>query len=78
MGTISNISLAKYRKFLLATGCTCTGNSGGHEKWHKDGLTRPIIVQTHIDPVPAFILKNALRSLGISTQKFLEIIKTIK
>ncbi len=77
MGTISNISLAKYRKFLLAVGCTCAGISGGHEKWHKDGLTRPIIVQTHIDPVPAFILKNALRSLGISTQEFLEIMKTI-
>ena len=77
MGTISNISLAQYRKFLLAAGCACSGVNGGPEKWHKDGLTRPIIVQTHIDPVPAFILKNALRSLGISTQEFLNIVKTL-
>ena len=77
MGTITNISLAKYRKFLQFAGCECKGINSGHEKWHKAGLSRPIIVQTHIDSVPGFIVKNTLRNLGISTQEFLHIIKTL-
>lgn len=77
MGTITNISLAKYRKFLQFVGCEYKGINSGHEKWHKVGLTRPIIVQTHIDPVPGFIVKNTLRNLGISTQEFLNIIKIL-
>ena len=57
---LSNISLATIRAFLVAVGCEHVSTIGGHEKWHKDGLTRPIILQTHIDPVPEFIVKKHL------------------
>ncbi len=77
MGTKSNISLALFRKFLLAVGCECAGTHGGHEKWKREGLTRPIIVQTHIDPIPEFIVRNALRTLNISISDFLTIIKSL-
>ena len=77
MGTKSNISLALFRKFLLAVGCECVGTQGGHEKWKREGLTRPIIVQTHIDPVPEFIVRNALRTLNICISDFLTIIKSL-
>ena len=30
--------------------------------------------QTHIDPVPEFIIKNALRSLGITKNEFHDIL----
>lgn len=71
MGTKSNTSLTLFRKFLLSVGCECVGVNGGHEKWKRDGLTRPIIVQTHIDPIPEFIVRNALRTLNISMSDFL-------
>ncbi len=77
MGTKSNTSLALFRKFLLTTGCECVATNGGHEKWKREGLTRPIIVQTHIDPVPEFIVRNALRTLNISMSDFLTIIKSL-
>lgn len=77
MGTKSNISLALFRKFLLSIGCEYVGTKGGHEKWKRDGLTRPIIIQTHIDPIPEFIVRNALRSLNVSMSDFLTIIKSI-
>lgn len=77
MGTKSNTSLATFRKFLSAVGCECVSTNGGHEKWKRDGLTRPIIVQTHIDPVPEFIVRNALRTLNISTGDFLKIVKSL-
>ena len=67
---LSNISLATLRVFLSACGCEHVSTEGGHEKWRKVGLTRPIIIQTHIDPVPEFIVNNILRNLQMSKADF--------
>ncbi len=71
---LSNVSLADYREFLLKIGCNKVGTEGGHEKWTRRDLLRPIIVQTHVDPVPEFIIKNALRTLGLTKKDFFEIL----
>lgn len=71
---LSNVSLDDYREFLIKAGCKKIGTEGGHEKWSRKDLLRPIIVQTHIDPVPEFIIKNALRNLGVSKQDFFNIL----
>ena len=70
---LSNISLADIRVFLKAVGCEYISTEGGHEKWRKEGLTRPIIIQTHIDPVPEFIVKNILRNLQMTKENYFEI-----
>jgi hypothetical protein len=72
MGThkLSNISLNEYRQFLQNAGCTYYKTNGGHEHWRREGLLRPITFQTHIDPVPEFIIQNALRALGLSKKDF--------
>jgi len=44
-----------------------SGNSG-HEKWMGDHMTRPVIFQTHIDPIPEFIVRNNLRNMGLTSQ----------
>jgi hypothetical protein len=76
MGTqkLSNVSLSEYRRFLLKAGCSYYKTNGGHEHWRKEGLLRPITFQTHIDPVPEFIIRNALRSLGLNKQDFYELL----
>ncbi|MCM1517768.1 MAG: hypothetical protein NC117_03925 [Pseudoflavonifractor sp.] len=71
---LSNIPLADFRLFLRKAGCTSASISGGHEKWTKRGLLRPIIVQTHVDPVPEFIIKNTLRTLALSKDDFFRIL----
>ena len=70
---LSNISLTDIREFLKALGCEHISTEGGHEKWRKEGLTRPIIIQTHIDPVPEFIVKNILRNLQVTKESYFEI-----
>lgn len=44
---LSNISLADFRRYLFDMGCKRaeqgTKGRGGHEKWVKPGLLRPII-----------------------------------
>ncbi len=71
---LSNIPLKTFREFLFDNGCfrteTGTKGRGGHEKWEKEGLERPITLQTHIDPVPEHIVRNCLRDLGITRKQF--------
>lgn len=71
---LSNITLSDFRDFLRKAGCSDESIKGGHEKWTKPGLLRPIILQTHIDPVPEFIVLNTLRNLGLTRKDFFRIL----
>lgn len=71
---LSNVKLSDYREFPQKCNCKCVGVEGGHEKWVRADLLRPIIVQTHIEPVPEFIIKNALRNLGLTKKDFFKIL----
>jgi hypothetical protein len=77
MKKITNISLSNYRLFLELMGCFYLRSKGGHEHWHREDLARPLTFQTHIDPIPAFIIKQHLRYLKVSTQDFLTTIEKL-
>jgi hypothetical protein len=68
---LSNIPLSVFREFLFDMGCERVSVEGGHEKWRKEGCLRSVILQTHIDPVPEFIVRSNLRTLGL-TRKDIE------
>ncbi len=77
---LSNIPLDLFREFLFDQGCTRekksnTKGRGGHEKWNRADLLRPITLQTHIDPVPEMIVKSNLRTLGLSRKDLEEWLK---
>lgn len=61
-----NILLKHFRKFLEHHGMKCIRTRGGHEVWSGKNQRRPVIIQTHIDPVPVFVVKNALRNMGLT------------
>ena len=70
---LSNISLKDFRTFLKIQGLNLIKDSkgrGGHEKWSKSGMDRPVTIQTHIDPIPGFIVKQVLRHLKMSRKNF--------
>lgn len=71
---LSNISLKEFREFLFEMGCSRIENGttgrGGHELWTKQGLKRPITLQTHINPVPERVVRSNLNTLDISRKKF--------
>ena len=72
---LSNVPLKDFRKFLSNQGLNIIKDSkgrGGHEKWSKQNMERPITIQTHISPVPEFIVKQVLRYLNIDRNKFFE------
>jgi len=69
---LSNISIAKYRKFLESMGCKPIRTNGGHEVWTKKELIRPIVFQNHIDPVPERIIKQCLQPLGLTKSEMIK------
>jgi len=72
MHKLSNISLRLFRKFLKSEGFTAIRTKGGHEHWSRPDLNRDFPIQTHIDPVPEFIVHNLLRVIDMSRKEFLE------
>ena len=77
MRNLSNVSISEFRAIMLLLGLTKVRTKGGHEAWMKVGMTRPAIVQTHVDPVPEYVLRNNLRIIGISREEFLALLDEI-
>jgi predicted RNA binding protein YcfA (HicA-like mRNA interferase family) len=74
---LSNIPLSQFRIFLEKIGCKHTRTKGGHEVWTRKDFLRPVIVQTHIDPVPELVVQNALRNLNMTKKDFFKQITII-
>lgn len=66
--------MRRYRKFLEEQGCKCIRTKGGHEHWARVDLNRPITLQSHIDPVPEFIVRQHLRYLALSREEFEDVL----
>ncbi len=74
---IHNITIAEYKATLTQLGCNFVGIKNGHEKWTRKDLLRPVIFQTHIDPVPEIIIQSNNKTLGITKNQFLEAFEKI-
>ncbi len=74
---LRNIPLKKVRDFLKKAGFKKIRTNGGHETWSRSGTNdrRPVTIQTHIDPVPKFILINFLSDFGFSKDDFFDILE---
>ena len=60
----NNVPLKKFRKFLTKVeGCKKIRTTGGHEIYARADLNRSFPLQSHVDPVPRFIVDNARRWL---------------
>lgn len=69
---LRNIGLKDYCKYLEHIGCKLIRTKGGHYQYSRKDLGRPLTLQTHITPVPEFIIQNHLRVLGKSKDDFLK------
>jgi predicted RNA binding protein YcfA (HicA-like mRNA interferase family) len=76
MPPLTSIKRKKFEKFLKFTGCNLKRISGDHLIYDRIGLKRPVIITNDKD-LPVFIVRNNLRTLGISPEEFLEILKRI-
>jgi len=73
---LRNIPLKTFRDFLAYMGLKLIRTEGGHEVWGKKEMCRPVIIQTHIDPVPEFIVKNSLRNMQATKEDYIGFLKS--
>lgn len=74
--TLKNIPLKLFRDFLTEQGLKKIRTHGGHEIWSRKDLLRPVVLQTHISPIPEFIIRNALRTIGSTADDFYKFCET--
>ena len=73
---LRNIEVKTLRLYLEWKGMKHYRTKGGHEVWGRSDLSRPIVFQTHITPVPEFIIKQILRNLGEDREDFIRFLQS--
>ena len=77
MKKLSNITVKEFRDLLLRLGLQPLRTAGGHEIWTKTGLRRTIVFQTHVEPIPEFVVRNAIRDLGMTRPEFMDVLESM-
>ena len=73
MPRIQSIHWREFEKFLLKIGCEFKREKGDHRVYWKKGIKRPVVIPRDTS-LPAFIILNNLKVLGISREEYLEMI----
>lgn len=76
MPYLAPIKRKEFEKFLEFVGCRLKRQKGDHLIYDRIGLERPIVI-TADKEVPVFIIRNNLRTLKVSPEEYLEILKKI-
>jgi predicted RNA binding protein YcfA (HicA-like mRNA interferase family) len=76
MPRLAPVKRKKFEKFLIYVGCHLKRQKGDHLVYDRPGLKRPVVFTTDKE-IPVFILRNNLRTLNVTPEEFLEIIKKI-
>jgi predicted RNA binding protein YcfA (HicA-like mRNA interferase family) len=76
MVRIQSIHWKEFEKFLLSVGCEFKREKGDHRVYWKNGIKRPLVIPRDTS-LPAFIILNNLKVLGISREEYLKIISKL-
>jgi len=73
MPKLSPVSYAKLVKVVEAEGFRHVRTEGDHMVFTKSGVIRPVVIPRY-PAVPVFIIKNTLRTAGISRDRYFELL----
>ena len=63
-------------KIFEKAGCMYTRTKGDHLIYHYPGAVRPVVIPKYKE-VPTFIIKNNMRIIGMSSDKYLELLMKV-
>lgn len=72
-GKLSPVSYKKLRKVFEAEGFRLVREEGDHMVFTKPGVIRPVVIPKY-PAVPIFIIKNNLRSAGMSRERYFDLL----
>ena len=73
MPKLSPVSYKKLVKVFEAEGFRYVRTEGDHLVYTKPGIIRPVIIPMY-SAIPIFIIKNNLRTAGISRERYFELL----
>jgi len=73
MPKLSPVSYKHLVRIFEADGFACVRIEGDHMVMTKPGLTRPVVIPKYA-AVPVFIIKNNLRTAGMSRERYFELL----
>jgi hypothetical protein len=62
-------------KIFEAAGCVYLRTQGDHLVYHFPGAMRPVVIPKYKE-VPVFVIKNNMRVVGLSTEKYLSLLRS--
>jgi predicted RNA binding protein YcfA (HicA-like mRNA interferase family) len=63
-------------KVFFAAGFTFARQVGSHRTYTKPGVSRPLVLPAY-DEVPVPIIRNNLKTAGLSREEFFQILNTL-
>jgi predicted RNA binding protein YcfA (HicA-like mRNA interferase family) len=76
MSKITPIPASKLKKVFENVGFNCVRTEGDHFVFTKQGVVRPIVIPDWKE-VPVFIIKNNLRTAGITREDYFDLLQKI-
>jgi len=76
MERITPIPAKRLRRVFEKAGFRCVRTEGDHFVYTKGGVIRPIVIPDWPE-VPVFIIKNNLRSAGLSRGEYFKLLETV-
>jgi len=77
MPRITSIPAKRLKSVFEKAGFECVRKEGDHFVYTKRGISRPIVIPDWPE-VPVFIIRNNLRSDGISREEYFDLLGKIK
>ena len=76
MPSLRPVSYKTLARVFEADGFTHVRTEGDHMVFTKPGVLRPIVIPRYAS-IPVFIIRNNLRTAGISRERYFELLDTL-
>lgn len=73
MPKLAPVSYKLLVKVLEAEGFVCVRTEGDHMVFTRRGVARPVVIPMYA-ALPVFVIKNNLRTAGISRERYFELL----
>jgi predicted RNA binding protein YcfA (HicA-like mRNA interferase family) len=70
---ITPISWKEFERIIIGAGCVYDHTEGDHRVYKRSDLRRPIVCPMD-DDVPVFIIKNNMKTLGLSRDQYFQLL----
>ena len=73
MAKLTPLNWKVLEKVFLAAGFQFARQKSSHRSYHKAGVARPVVIPTY-DEVPVSIIRNNLRTAGLSREEYFRLL----